>query len=63
MSKSRPKPAARLPGRLVTTLGDLICAAYEAAEGFGRQRTERAAVILSAPPLARRLSRQLRFVR
>jgi hypothetical protein len=53
----------RLPKRIVTTLGDLISAAYEAAEGFGPQREERAAVLLSQSPLARRLNRQLRFVR
>ena len=52
-----------LPKRIVTTLGELISAAYEAADGPGkRQRLERAAGILSAPELARRMSRQLRFV-
>jgi hypothetical protein len=60
--KSR-KTIVRLPKKVVTTLGDLIAAAYEAADGFGSQRLERAAVLLSASPLARRMNRQLRFVR
>ncbi len=63
MKKSRSNAVARLPKRVVTTLGDLISAAYDAADGFGIQRLERAAVILSSLPLARRLSPQLRFVR
>jgi hypothetical protein len=63
MKKSRTNAVAKLPKKIVTTLGDLISAAYEAAEGFGPQREERAAVLLSASPLARRMSRQLRFVR
>ncbi len=63
MKKSRRNAVARLPKRIVTTLGDLISAAYDAADGFGSQRLERAAVILSSLRLARRLSPQLRFVR
>ena len=63
MKKSRRKTVAGLPRRVVTTLGDLISAAYEAADGFGNQRMEKAAVLLSSSPLARRLSRQLQFVR
>ncbi len=62
MKTSRRNAVARLPKRIVTTLGDLISAAYDAAGGFGRQRVERAAVILTAPPLARRMSRHLQFV-
>ncbi|MFL5273971.1 MAG: hypothetical protein ACJ79R_00310 [Anaeromyxobacteraceae bacterium] len=61
--KSRRSAVSKLPKKIVTTIGDLIVAAYEAADGFGTQRTERAAVLLSASPLARRLNRQLRFVR
>ncbi len=53
----------RMPKRIVTTLGDLISAAYEAADGFGREKVERAAEILTAAPVSRRLSRQLQFVR
>jgi hypothetical protein len=63
MKTARRNAVARIPKRVVTTLGDLIAAAYEAADGFGKQRLERAAVILSDSPLARRMSRQLRFVR
>ena len=60
--KSR-RDVAKLPRKIVTTLGDLIAAAYDAAGGFGPQREERAAVLLTASPLARRLSKQLQFVR
>jgi hypothetical protein len=49
--------------RILTTLGDLISAAYDASEGFGSQRLERAADLLTRSPLARRMSRQLYFVR
>jgi len=59
----RRNTVARLPRKIVTTLGDLIAAAYEVADGFGAQREERAAVLLTASPLARRMSRHLRFVR
>jgi hypothetical protein len=61
--KSRRNAVAKLPRKIVTTLGDLIAAAYEATDGLGTQRIERAAELLSASPLARRLNRQLRFVR
>jgi hypothetical protein len=61
--KSRRSAVAKLPRKIVTTIGDLIAAAYEAADGLGTQRTERAAALLSASPLARRLNRQLLFVR
>ncbi len=53
----------RMPKKIVTTLGDLISAAYEAADGFGKQKVERAAEILTDTAVARRLSRQLLFVR
>jgi hypothetical protein len=61
--KRRPHAVIRLPKKIVTTLGDLISAAYEATDGFGYQREERAAVLLTSSPLARRLSRHLQFVR
>lgn len=63
MKKSRRSAVAKLPKHIVTTLGDLISAAYEAADGFGTKRLEQAAVILTRSPLARRMNRQLRFVR
>ena len=57
------RQAVKFPKKIVITLGDLITAAYDAADGFGRQKLEQAASILSAPPLARRMNRHLRFVR
>ncbi len=63
MKSPRRATVIRLPRKIVTTLGDLIAAAYDAAGGFGQQREERAAVLLTQSPLARRLNRQLRFVR
>ncbi len=62
MKKTRRTYASK-SSRIVTTLGDLITAAYEATDGLGTQRLERAAALLSASPLARRMSRQLQFVR
>ncbi len=58
-----PSKRRTLPKKIVTTLGDLITAAYDAADGPGvKQRVERAAMILTAPAMSRRMSRQLRFV-
>jgi hypothetical protein len=57
----KSKPAATR--RLVTTLGELISAAYEAVEGFGPQRAERARTLLERSPLARHLSPHVEFVR
>ncbi len=62
-NRRRQNAASRFPRRVVTTLGDLIAAAYEASDGFGMQRLERAAELLTHSPLARRMSRQLQFVR
>lgn len=59
----KTRRSIRMPKRIVITLGDLISAAYDAADGFGKHKMERAAEILTATPLARRLSRQLQFVR
>jgi hypothetical protein len=63
MKSFRNRPKGPMPKRIVTTIGDLISAAYDAADGFGSQRLERAARILTATPMARRMSRQLQFVR
>ena len=63
MKNRRRHPVSRIPRRIATTLGELIAAAYEAADGFGSERLDRAAEILTDSPLARRLSRQLQFVR
>jgi hypothetical protein len=50
------------PRRLVTTIGDLISAAYEAVPGIGDQRLERALRLLTQSPLARHLSPHIEFV-
>jgi hypothetical protein len=49
--------------RLVTTLGELIAAAYEAVPGMGAQRVERALTLLTRSPLARHISPHVEFVR
>ena len=59
--RSRSKTAA--PRRLVTTLGDLISAAYEAVPGMGTQRLERALTLLTRSPLARHMNPHVEFVR
>ncbi len=51
------------PRRLVTTLGELISAAYDAVPGFGTQREERALALLTRSPLARQMSPHVVFVR
>lgn len=51
------------PRRLVTTLGELISAAYEAVPGMGNQRLERALELLTRSPLARHMSPHVEFVR
>jgi hypothetical protein len=51
------------PRRLVTTLGELISAAYDAVPGFGPQRTERTRALLTRSPLARHLTPHVEFVR
>ena len=63
MENRRRHPVAKLPRRIVVTLGDLVSAAYDAADGLGIDRLERAAEILTTSPLARRMSRHLQFVR
>ncbi len=50
------------PHRLVTTIGDLVFAAYEAVPGPGPQRIERARALLTRSPLARHLSPHVEFV-
>ncbi len=62
-TKNRRNTSKRSNRRLVTTLGDLISAAYEAVPGFGPQRTERARALLTRSPLARHLSPHVEFVR
>lgn len=49
--------------RLVTTIGELISAAYETVPGFGDQRLERALRLLTRSSLARHMSPHVEFVR
>lgn len=58
---SSSKPSA--PRALVTTLGDLISAAYDAAPGAGTQRLRLAMALLTASPLARQLHPHVVFTR
>lgn len=51
------------PRRLVTTLGELIAAAYDTAPGIGAERLERALRLLTRSPLARHISPHVEFVR
>ena len=63
-TKNRRNTSKRgTPRRLVTTLGDLISAAYEAVPGMGPQRMERALRLLTRSPLARHISPHVEFVR
>ncbi len=57
-SKKRSAPRA-----LVTTLGDLISAAYDAAPGVGSQRLRLAMALLTRSPLARQLHPHVVFTR
>ena len=57
-SKKRATPKA-----LVTTLGDLISAAYEAVPGAGAQRLQLAMALLTRSPLARQLHPHVVFIR
>lgn len=63
-STSTPARTSRsVPHAVVTTLGDLISAAYDAVPGAGAQRLERALALLTRSPLARQLHPQLQFTR
>ena len=63
MKNARHASATPTSKTIVTTLGELIAAAYAASDGSGRERAERAALLLTHPSVARRCSRQVRFVR
>jgi hypothetical protein len=64
MTTNRPRSSKRsAPRRLVTTVGELISAAYETAPGLGAQRIEQALRLLTRSPLARHLSPHVEFVR
>lgn len=62
-AKGRRSTIQGAPQQLVTTIGDLISAAYEAVPGIGNQRLERALRLLTRSPLARHISPHLEFVR
>ena len=61
--RRRSSRSSNVSGRLVTTLGELISAAYEAVPGIGDQRLERALQLLERSPLARSISPHVEFVR
>jgi hypothetical protein len=63
MNRSSRRPTRKAPRRLVTTLGDLISAAYEAVPGAGARKVEQALVLLTRSPLARHLSPHVEFTR
>jgi hypothetical protein len=48
---------------MVTTIGELVSAVYEAVPGAGAQRVERALELLTRSPLARQLNPHVVFVR
>ena len=60
---ARRSSKRKTPRMLVTTLGDLISAAYEAVPGMGTQRLERALTLLTRSPLARHMSPHVEFVK
>ena len=62
MKTLRPVTATRRPKKIVTTLGELIAAAYDAVEGDTRRREERAARLLTEWVLAHGFRRRLLFV-
>ncbi len=51
------------PSRLVTTLGELISAAYDVVPGMGTQRVEHALRLLTRSPLARHMYPHVEFVK
>ncbi len=63
-SPSTPaKPSRSVSKAVVTTLGDLISAAYDAVPGAGSQKLDRALALLTRSPLARQLHPQVQFTR
>ena len=63
-TRTGPRSSKRsAPRRLVTTLGELISAAYDVAPGMGAQRIERPLTLLTRSPLARHISPHVEFVR
>ena len=63
-SPSSPaRPRRSVSKAVVTTLGDLISAAYDAVPGAGAQKLDRALALLTRSPLARQLHPQVQFTR
>jgi hypothetical protein len=62
-ARGRRPESKNTPRHLVTTLGDLITAAYDAVPGMGPQRIERALRLLTRSPLARHIHPHVEFVR
>ena len=62
-ARRRTMSKQNAPKRLVTTIGDLISAAYEAVPGIGDKKIERALRLLTQSPLARHISPHVEFVR
>jgi hypothetical protein len=62
-ARGRRPESKKSPRQLVTTLGDLITAAYDAVPGMGPQRIERALRLLTRSPLARHIHPHVEFVR
>jgi hypothetical protein len=63
MSNRNSSKATRVRRRYVTTLGDVISAAYEAVPGLGAKKLERALTLLTRSPLARHMTPHVEFVR
>lgn len=63
MKNTRRPTRKSAPRRLVTTIGDLISAAYEAAPGMGGERLEQALRLLTRSSLARAIHPHVEFVR
>ncbi len=61
-TKARRRTPKLSPRPLVTTLGELISAAYEAVPGMGEKRLERALWLLTRSQLARHMSPHVEFV-
>lgn len=62
-TRVRRRSLRTAPRRVVTTLGDLISAAYEAVPGIGDKKIERALKLLTRSPLARHIHPHVEFVR
>jgi hypothetical protein len=58
-----PSTRRSVPRAMVTTLGDLISAAYDAVPGAGTQRLQLAMALLTRSPLARQLHPHVVFTR